>query len=544
MKSSTTNVETSIIEEVFHEVSESFQGESSSSSLNDDVQQSPEEIQVAQKMVKIAFENADLSSRVELIPLKIKYANKVVLSFHNEFLVFLSLSRKENDRLLQDQVFKNKKEVVIKNDVVFVGQWSDPNIDIIVHVLDCFYRASGLHINMNKSKLMGVALEDDKVVQAAMKIGCVTIKALFSYLGSKVGGSMSRVQSWNEIIDRVVTRLLNWKMKTLSIGGRLTLIKLVLGSIPICNMSIFKVPMNVLQWLESIRCHFFNGNELLGKKPIWVKWKSVLASKEKGGLGVSSLYALKRALMFKWVRRFFTHRSSLWAGVIKAIHGVEGKIGMSTKATFPSIWVDIIREAEKIKDKWRGEIELKKLYPRLYLLETNKDVSVAAKLAHFGLVSSFRRDPRVVEQSQLVALMDTVSDVSLVNMSDRWVWSLNGLGDFSVASVRKLVDNNTLPEASNKSRWVKDVPIKVNIHAWKVRLDCLPTRLNISHRGLEIDSIICPTCDIVVESTGHIFFTCHLAREIFRKITCWWDVSYSEVSSYEEWFHWISNTRL
>nr|GEZ87041.1 retrovirus-related Pol polyprotein from transposon TNT 1-94 [Tanacetum cinerariifolium] len=44
MKSSTTNVETSINVEVFHEVFESFQRESSSSSLNDDVQQSPEEV--------------------------------------------------------------------------------------------------------------------------------------------------------------------------------------------------------------------------------------------------------------------------------------------------------------------------------------------------------------------------------------------------------------------------------------------------------------------------------------------------------------------
>nr|GFA69116.1 retrovirus-related Pol polyprotein from transposon TNT 1-94 [Tanacetum cinerariifolium] len=50
MKSSTTNVETSNVEilllgeGVFHEVSESFQGESSSSSLNDDVQQSQEEV--------------------------------------------------------------------------------------------------------------------------------------------------------------------------------------------------------------------------------------------------------------------------------------------------------------------------------------------------------------------------------------------------------------------------------------------------------------------------------------------------------------------
>ncbi|GKF19950.1 hypothetical protein Tco_0068588 [Tanacetum coccineum] len=53
MKSSTTNVETSNNEisshegEVFHEVYESFQEESSSSSLNDDVQQSSEEVMVS-----------------------------------------------------------------------------------------------------------------------------------------------------------------------------------------------------------------------------------------------------------------------------------------------------------------------------------------------------------------------------------------------------------------------------------------------------------------------------------------------------------------
>nr|GFB04929.1 retrovirus-related Pol polyprotein from transposon TNT 1-94 [Tanacetum cinerariifolium] len=52
MKSSTTNVESSNVEvpsheeEVFHEISELFQGESSSSSLNDDVQQSSEEVGV------------------------------------------------------------------------------------------------------------------------------------------------------------------------------------------------------------------------------------------------------------------------------------------------------------------------------------------------------------------------------------------------------------------------------------------------------------------------------------------------------------------
>nr|GFA47152.1 retrovirus-related Pol polyprotein from transposon TNT 1-94 [Tanacetum cinerariifolium] len=57
MKSSTTNVETSIIEQIFHEVSESFQRESSSSSLNDDVQQSPEEVILPQTNTKSILNN-------------------------------------------------------------------------------------------------------------------------------------------------------------------------------------------------------------------------------------------------------------------------------------------------------------------------------------------------------------------------------------------------------------------------------------------------------------------------------------------------------
>nr|GFB92490.1 RNA-directed DNA polymerase, eukaryota, reverse transcriptase zinc-binding domain protein [Tanacetum cinerariifolium] len=185
------------------------------------------------------------------------------------------------------------------NDAVFVGQWSDSNIDTIVHVLECFHRALCLCINMSKSRLMGIAMDVDRVEKAALKIGCAILKAPFSYLGSKVRGLISHIQSWNEIVNNMVTRLSKSKMKTLLIGERLTLLKSVLGSIPIYHMSIYKVPMKVLHRMESIRSHFFNGTYVGSKKFIWVKWNNVLASKEKGGLGVLSLYALNRALMFK-----------------------------------------------------------------------------------------------------------------------------------------------------------------------------------------------------------------------------------------------------
>ncbi|GKA65576.1 RNA-directed DNA polymerase, eukaryota, reverse transcriptase zinc-binding domain protein [Tanacetum coccineum] len=284
-----------------------------------------------------------------------------------------------------------------------------------------------------------------------------TLKMPFSYLGSNVGGLMSRIQSWNEIVDRVAARLSKWKMKTLSIGGRLTLLKSVLGSIPIYHMSIFKVPMKVLHRIESVRCHFFNGSDRLEKKPIWVKWKSVLASKEKGGLGVSSLYALNRAI-----------------------------VQVNLLNLYPSVWLDIVHEVEKLKGHG---IDL---------------MSYIQKKLGNGANTYFWEEIWCGDVEFKRCSLDYThwKPVALVLM--RW------LGDFSVASVRKLIDDKTLSEVSTKTRWIKVVPIKVNIHAWKVRLDGLPTRLNISHRGLDIDSILCPLCENAVESSTHISLRCRI----------------------------------
>ncbi|GKA36318.1 phospholipase-like protein [Tanacetum coccineum] len=175
---------------------------------------------------------------------------------------------------------------------------------------------------------------------------------------------MSRVQAWQEVVEKVKTRLSKWKMKTLSIGGRLTLLKSVLGSIPIFHMSLFRVPSRVLQILESIRSRFFNGHEIGSKKVSWVKWNNVLTDKNHGGLDVSSL------------------------------------------------------------------------------------------------------------------------------------------------------------------------------------CDVLPTRMNLSRRGIDIQAISCPICDYGVESSEHLFFRCNMIRDIGKQIVRWWNINYEEVSSYEEWKTWLTSCRM
>nr|GFC44811.1 RNA-directed DNA polymerase, eukaryota [Tanacetum cinerariifolium] len=67
-------------------------------------------------------------------------------------------------------------------------------------------------------------------------------------------------------------------------------------------------------------------------------------------------------------------------------------------------------------------------------------------------------------------------------MADRWTWALENSGEFTVSSVRKHIDDKLIRGVGSKTRWIKYVPIKVNVNAWKVKLDALPTKFNVSRR--------------------------------------------------------------
>nr|GEU76596.1 retrovirus-related Pol polyprotein from transposon TNT 1-94 [Tanacetum cinerariifolium] len=210
------------------------------------------------------------------------------------------------------------------------------------------------------------------------------------------------------------------------------------------------------------------------------------------------------------------------------------------------------------------------------------------------------------EESQFNSLLEIVQVINLVPCEDRYFWSLESEGDYSVASIRKLIDEKRFQEVGISTRWVKSVPSKVNITAWKIKTNALPTRFNLSRRGIDIDTLMCPVCKggVIkelfprlyalelhkhatvcmklmapsldnsfrrrvrsgdryfwslesegdysvasirklidekrfqevggVETTSHLFFQCVLSKQIMRKVSSWWNVDYTDVSSYEE----------
>ena len=72
------------------------------------------------------------------------------------------------------------------------------------------------------------------------------------YLGMPLGTSYKTASIWNPILERMEKKLSGWKRLYLSKGGRLTLSKSTLSSLPTYYLSLFTIPKAVAMTLERI----------------------------------------------------------------------------------------------------------------------------------------------------------------------------------------------------------------------------------------------------------------------------------------------------
>ncbi|GJS82823.1 RNA-directed DNA polymerase, eukaryota [Tanacetum coccineum] len=281
--------------------------------------------------------------------------------------------------------------------------------------------------------------------------------------------------------------------------------------------------------------------------------------------GVSSYFALNRALLFKWIWRFVSQDDSLWFHVMQALYGPNID---SHSIHYSSNWCSILKEMLMLKakgfdflslcnkrvgdenntsfwlDTWRGDSALCDSFPRMFALEMEKNCMVATKMAA-PVDASFRRSVRGgIELVQFNELRAILESVSLSHSLDRWICNASSDGSFRVKDIRNLIDDLILPSGSGPTKWMKYVPIKINIFVWRARRDCLPTRVNLMRRGVVMESTDCSIYGLVKEGAHHILLQCDLAHSVLRRICRWWDIDWQSWSSFHTWDGWFSSIKI
>ena len=82
----------------------------------------------------------------------------------------------------------------------------------------------------------------------------------------------------------------------------------------------------------------------------------------------------------------------------------------------------------------------------------------------------------------------------------------------------------TLRRCGPATRWNKVVPTKVRIHNWRYRLNRLPTKENLSKRGIIIGNENCILCSSQRETSEHLFGSCNKAVEVRMEVNKWWNL--------------------
>ncbi|XP_071718293.1 uncharacterized protein [Rutidosis leptorrhynchoides] len=407
------------------------------------------------------------------------------------------------------------------DDTIFLGKWSFENIENLMKLLKCYEFSSGLKVNYGKSNLFRVCVDKNEVDLMASLFGCKTGSFPMTYLGLPIGANMKKLVNWKPVIEKFEKRLSDWKARTISFGGRLTLVNAVLNSLP-------------LYFFLALPCPALRAQKT------------------------------RVSLIGKWWWRFLTETTSLWVKVIKNIYG-DSRLLFSggNNVSNNSLWSNIVKAGFEInnmgveftssferkigngcktrfwEDVWLKDKPLKEIFKRLVRLESNPLALVSNRLLYdLGPGSTiacweWSRSLAGRTKDELDELMGLVTAITInPEKEDTFSWKLSGNGLFSTKKLTKLIMSRTYGTNGATSATMKNnyVPKKMEVFVWRARKERLPVLSELDKRGVDVHSTLCPLCGNEIESVNHALLSCEHVRIIWKKVREWWGLDSANLS--------------
>ncbi|GJT11650.1 RNA-directed DNA polymerase, eukaryota, reverse transcriptase zinc-binding domain protein [Tanacetum coccineum] len=260
------------------------------------------------------------------------------------------------------------------------------SVSVLKESIDEFCKVAGLIPNYNKSTIISGCLNDGEQQEILEVMPFNVEKLPIRYLGVPLTSRRIKHKECKCLIDKVESRVQNWKNKSLSYAGRLMLAASVLESIHVYWAFVFLLRDGVIKDINQILKDFlWNQTDGTKGRPK-VTWKNVCRFKQKGGLGLKDLGVWNIAMIIKHLWHIVTDKESLWVKWINTekLKGrsfwdiEEDKNDKEWILDFPTL-LDLqavtLEEQNKDSTMWRkkrwnyASSQLTKLIETLYMLQ-------------------------------------------------------------------------------------------------------------------------------------------------------------------------------
>ncbi|GKB30917.1 RNA-directed DNA polymerase, eukaryota, reverse transcriptase zinc-binding domain protein, partial [Tanacetum coccineum] len=210
--------------------------------------------------------------------------------------------------------------VCFADDLLVICHGDTKSIRVIQKALDEFSKCSGFLPNNAKSTVFFGSLNDNEKQEILNILPFEAGKLPVRYLGVPLIAKRLSVKECGSLLDKIKSKVKNWKNRSLSYAGRLQLIAAVLESLHVYWASVFLIPATIIKEINKLLKWFLWNQGDTAKEKAKVAWKEVCKPKDEGGLGLKNLQTWNHALLAKHVWNIAIKKDTLW---VKWVHSVK-----------------------------------------------------------------------------------------------------------------------------------------------------------------------------------------------------------------------------
>ena len=191
---------------------------------------------------------------------------------------------------LQVQSCPNFPIVQYADDTLILMQADATQLHCLKALLHTFADATGLKVNYNKSNLISINVNDEKMEILTNTPNCKKGSFPFNYLGMPLGLFKPTMEQCLPLVSRVARKLVGLS-SFMTLAGTLLLVKSVLNSLIIYFMGCLDVPVTIkTQVIKYLRHCIWRGPDLEDHIPAMVAWSTLCRPKSQDGLGVKNIF--------------------------------------------------------------------------------------------------------------------------------------------------------------------------------------------------------------------------------------------------------------